>query len=129
MGREMAGAARLRQKVNADNGLIGILGDDDTVTGFLLAGVGNVDNKRNKNFLVVDNNTPSSVIEETFLRFVDDKNIAIILIAQNVADRIRHVLAEQSDPVPAIIEVPSKDQPYDPSRDFIMQRIEHMFAG
>merc|ERR1712113_669895 len=125
----MSGAARLRQKVNCDDALIGILGDDDTVTGFLLAGIGNVDSKRNKNFLVVDAKTPAATIEETFLRFVNDKNIAVILIAQNVADRIRHVLAEQEDAIPAILEIPSKDQPYDPSKDYIMQRIERMFQA
>merc|ERR1712176_796013 len=116
----------LRQKVNAENALIGILGDDDTVTGSLLAGIGNIDSKRNKNFLVVDSRTPVAVIEENLLRFINDKNIAIILIAQNVADRVRHVLNEQEDSIPAILEIPSKDQPYDPSKDFVMQRIERM---
>jgi V-type H+-transporting ATPase subunit F len=41
--------------------LIGVIGDEDTVTGFLLAGVGNVDARRKSNFLIVDNSeTPSS---------------------------------------------------------------------
>ena len=35
--------------------LIGVIGDEDTVTGFLLAGVGNVDVRRKSNFLIVDN--------------------------------------------------------------------------
>jgi V-type H+-transporting ATPase subunit F len=35
--------------------LIGVIGDEDTVTGFLLAGVGNVDARRKSNFLIVDN--------------------------------------------------------------------------
>lgn len=40
------------------NGLIAIIGDDDTVTGMLLAGCGNVDEQRRANFLVVDSRTP-----------------------------------------------------------------------
>lgn len=31
-----------------------VMGVQDTITGFLLAGVGNVDARRKKNFLVVD---------------------------------------------------------------------------
>ncbi len=42
------------------------LSDEDTVTGFLLAGVGNVDTKRKSNFLVVDSKTTQSDIEEAF---------------------------------------------------------------
>lgn len=34
--------------------LIGVIGDEDTVTGFLLAGVGHVDVRRKSNFLIVD---------------------------------------------------------------------------
>lgn len=33
---------------------IGLIGDEDTVTGMLLAGIGHVDGQGKKNFLVVD---------------------------------------------------------------------------
>ena len=36
------------------NALMAVIGDEDTVTGMLLAGVGNVDARRTSNFLVVD---------------------------------------------------------------------------
>eukprot|EP00300_Choanocystis_sp_HF-7_P036304 c52147_g1_i1.p2 GENE.c52147_g1_i1~~c52147_g1_i1.p2 ORF type:complete len:128 (+),score=38.71 c52147_g1_i1:41-424(+) len=125
----MSGAAKLRAKINPDGSLIAIIGDDDTITGFLLAGVGNVNRKRERNFLVVDDSkTPTGMIEEAFRRFVGDKNIAMILITQNAASKIRHVLSEQTDAIPAILEIPSKDVPYDPSKDFIMQRIQKMFS-
>lgn len=34
--------------------LIGMIADEDTVTGLLLAGVGHIDQKRKNNFLIVD---------------------------------------------------------------------------
>ncbi len=45
---------------------VGPAADEDTVTGFLLAGVGNVDSKRKSNFLVVDSKTSQNDIEEAF---------------------------------------------------------------
>jgi len=36
------------------NALLSVIGDEDTVTGMLLAGVGNVDARAKKNFFVVD---------------------------------------------------------------------------
>lgn len=41
----------------SSNGLLAMIGDDDTITGLLLAGCGNVDEKKQKNFLVVDAST------------------------------------------------------------------------
>ena len=38
--------------------LVAIIGDEDTVTGFLLAGTGEVDVKKNANFLVVSPSEP-----------------------------------------------------------------------
>jgi hypothetical protein len=37
--------------------LVAVIGDEDTVTGFVLAGMGNVDIKRTSNFLMVDAST------------------------------------------------------------------------
>ena len=31
-------------------------------------------------------------------------------------------------PTPAILEIPSKDQPYDPSQDSILRRVKFMFG-
>ena len=64
-----------------------MIGDEDSVTGLLLAGVGHVtqppDSQRN--FLVVDHKTEKSQIEETFNSFTKErKDIGIILINQHV---------------------------------------------
>ena len=42
---------------NATSSLIAVIGDEDTVTGFLLAGIGERNLKGQENFLIVDSNT------------------------------------------------------------------------
>lgn len=41
------------------------------------------------------------------------EDIAIVLITQNVAVQLQSVLEGYNSPLPAILEIPSKDQPYD----------------
>lgn len=50
------------------------------------------------------------------------EDIDIILINQNVAELIRHVIDAHTSPVPAVLEIPSKDHPYDASKDSILRR-------
>ena len=35
---------------------------------------------------------------------------------------IRHVIDTHNDPIPAVLEIPSKDHPYDASKDSILRR-------
>lgn len=46
--------------------LIAVIGDEDTCTGFLLGGVGELNKNRRPNFLVVEKDTSITEIEETF---------------------------------------------------------------
>ncbi|KAJ7527483.1 hypothetical protein O6H91_16G057000 [Diphasiastrum complanatum] len=64
--------------------LIAIIADEDTVTGFLLAGVGNVDLRRKTNYLIVDSKTPVKAIEDAFKEFTTRDDIAVLLISQYV---------------------------------------------
>ena len=75
-----------------EGSLIGVIGDEDTVTGFLLAGVGNVDVRRNTNFLVVDGKTTKKAIEDAFKDLTTREDIAVVLINQTVADQIRYLV-------------------------------------
>eukprot|EP01134_Creolimax_fragrantissima_P001384 CFRG1384T1 len=113
----------------AKDGLIAVIGNEDTVTGFLLAGVGDVDAKRRSNFLVVKNDTSAQDIEEAFRNFTQRPDISVILINQNIASEIRYAIDRYNQPVPAVLEIPSKDTPYDPSKDSILARAKGMFSG
>jgi len=58
--------------------------DQDSITGLLLAGVGHINDKQEKNFLIVDSKTQVSAIEAAFTSFTERKDIAILLINQHV---------------------------------------------
>ncbi|TPX67859.1 hypothetical protein SpCBS45565_g03464 [Spizellomyces sp. 'palustris'] len=115
-----------------DRSLIAVLGDEDSVTGLLLAGIGHIDSKQKSNFLVVDSmmelETPLAKIEESFEEFTNRKDVAIILITQQVADEIRHILDDYDQAFPTILEIPSKDRPYDPSKDSVLKRVQRLFG-
>ena len=100
-------------------------GDEDTVTGFLLAGVGHRTADKT-NFLVVKGDTPISAVEAAFNDFTTRDDIGIVLINQHVANDIRHLLKAYTKTIPTVLEMPSKDQPYDPQQDYIMQRVSGM---
>ena len=97
------------------------------VTGFMLAGVGHRD-ARGSNFLVVTKNTKVDQIEEAFRSLTSRPDVAIVLINQHVAENIRHLLDDYDKLVPTVLEIPSKEHPYDPSKDFIMKRVNHMLG-
>eukprot|EP00095_Tigriopus_kingsejongensis_P011979 maker-scaffold1489_size38734-snap-gene-0.10 protein:Tk11979 transcript:maker-scaffold1489_size38734-snap-gene-0.10-mRNA-1 annotation:"v-type proton atpase subunit f 1" len=108
--------------------LIGVIGDEDTCVGFLLGGIGEMNKNRHPNFMVVDKSTALTDIEDTLKKFIKRDDIDIILINQNIAEMIRHTIDQHTAPVPAILEIPSKDHPYDPSKDSILRRAKGMFS-
>eukprot|EP00698_Gefionella_okellyi_P005352 TRINITY_DN14875_c0_g1_i1.p1 TRINITY_DN14875_c0_g1~~TRINITY_DN14875_c0_g1_i1.p1 ORF type:complete len:125 (-),score=15.27 TRINITY_DN14875_c0_g1_i1:9-383(-) len=112
-----------------EQNLVGIIGDQDTITGFLLAGIGNVDAGRKKNFFIVTPKTHANDIEDAFRSLTTRGDVAILLIAQSAANEIRHLVDEFDQLSPAIIEIPTKEHAYDPSRDWIMQRVKGMFGN
>ncbi|KAI3689680.1 hypothetical protein L2E82_47645 [Cichorium intybus] len=110
-----------------NSALIAMIADEDTITGFLLAGVGNVDIRRKTNYLIVDSKTTVKQIEDAFKEFTTREDIAIVLISQYVANMIRYVVDSYNNPVPAILEIPSKDHPYDPAHDSVLSRVKYLF--
>lgn len=103
-----------------------------------------------KNFLVVDGKTDTATIESTFDRFIERKDIAIVLINQHasclsvpvaimlvadltidrdqIADKIRHRIDTYTAAFPTILEIPSKDHPYDPEKDSVLRRVRRLFG-
>ncbi|KAG5518553.1 hypothetical protein PMAC_002949 [Pneumocystis sp. 'macacae'] len=128
-----------------DRTLIGIIGDEDSVTGFLLAGIGYVDNEHKKNFLVVNTETETSVIEAFFDELTSLRtDIGIVLITQHIADRIRPKIEAYAQALPSLLEIPSKggilllinsnyilktkEHPYDPEKDSILKRVKRLMG-
>jgi V-type H+-transporting ATPase subunit F len=84
-----------------------------------LAGVGHR-TAEGSNFLIVKPDTPLQMVEETFTKYTNRADIGIILINQHVANEIRHVLKDYNATIPTVLEIPSKEHPYDPEQDYIM---------
>mmetsp|Transcript_56287 Transcript_56287/g.98299 ORF Transcript_56287/g.98299 Transcript_56287/m.98299 type:complete len:133 (+) Transcript_56287:76-474(+) len=105
---------------------LGLIGDEDTVTGMVLAGIGQVTGQGTKNYLVVDSKTNVKDIEDKFKELTSRKDIAMVLITQGDAEKIRFTVNDyqaSGQVIPTILEIPSKEQPYDPRKDAIMQRV------
>ncbi|GFH19801.1 vacuolar ATP synthase subunit F [Haematococcus lacustris] len=113
----------------ADGALIAVIADEDTITGFLLSGMGNIDMRKKHNFLVVDSKTPVKTVESTFKEFTHRDDIAIILISQNVAGLIRSAIDHHTKAVPSVLEIPSKDHPYEPTQDSLLMRVKHIMGS
>lgn len=81
-----------------------------------LGGIGQLNKARKPNYLIVDKNTTVTDIEEAFKDFCTRGDIAIILINQHVAEMIRYAVDQHTTSIPAVLEIPSKEMPYDPSK-------------
>ena len=99
---------------------IAIIGDEETVTGFLLAGIGER-NENSKNFFIITKEEKYQ-IEEMFNSLVDRGDIGIILICQHIADIIRETIEAHSEIVPTVLEIPSKIHPYQIEKDSLIMR-------
>ncbi|KPP63422.1 hypothetical protein Z043_118326 [Scleropages formosus] len=64
-----------------------------------------------------------------FIGFLGRDDVGIILINQFVAEMIRHAIDAHVQSIPAVLEIPSKEHPYDASKDSILRRAEGMFSA
>jgi V-type H+-transporting ATPase subunit F len=108
--------------------LIAVIGDEDTVTGFLLAGVGERTAK-GENFMVVNAETKPADVLAKFQALTKRDDVAIVLINQHIANLIRHALAQYNQLVPTVLEIPSKEHPYDPSKDQVLKQVNMLLGG
>ena len=111
-----------------NNMLLAIIGDEETVTGFLLAGIGER-NENSTNFLIVNSTTEKAQIEDFFKSLIARKDIGIILISQHVAEIIRETLDSYDEIIPTLLEIPSKNHPYSIEKDSVMQRALRQLYG
>ena len=109
--------------------LIATIAEEDTVTGLLLAGTGEVKNGELNFLTVIPGKTTIDQIEDAFDTFTTERDdIAILLINQHLADQIRYKVDSFSNAFPAILEIPSKDHPYDPEKDSILKKVRRLFG-
>merc|ERR1712166_399086 len=110
-----------------DGNLIGIIADEDTLTGFLLTGMGETTDETNEtNYMLVHGETEQMDIQIKFVEMTCRDDLTIILINQWVADKIPEALAEYGESIPAVVVIPTKDKPYDPDNDPLYSRINNL---
>lgn len=97
----------------------------------------------------MDQKTETSAIEKAFDSYTQErKDIAILLINQHVcirraerfcfeavadtfakvADKIRQRVDTYTAAFPSLLEIPSKDHPYDPEKDSVLRRVRRLFG-
>jgi V-type H+-transporting ATPase subunit F len=109
--------------------LVGVIGDEATVTGFLLTGIGERNKNGDANFFIVTKDTPLSEIDTAFMKMLKNPEMGIIMISQNVAEMIRNRIVEHLEVIPTIMEIPSKDVPYDPTKDSVLVKAASNLFG
>ena len=109
--------------------LMAVIADAATVTGMLLTGMGERNHKGQTNFFIVEKDTPTADIEQALEKMLAREDIGIILVGQSIAERIRPKIVEHELVIPTILEIPSKDQPYDPEKDTVVTRAASILWG
>ena len=69
-------------------------------------------------------------VENNFDRFLTDSSISVILITQEVSEKyLKEKITKREEIYPVILEIPSKEKPYDPVKDMVMQRAHRLLYG
>lgn len=109
--------------------LVAAIGDASTITGLLLTGMGERNERGQQNFFIVERNTTDEEIDVQLRGYLSRPDIGIILISQGAAERVRNVIIEHEETIPTILEIPGDDAPYDPEKDTIVVRAAMILWG
>ena len=83
--------------------------------------------------MIVNKETTDDLLEAEFKKWLDREDVAIVLIGQAYAERIRNMIVEhQGDEdklLPTILEIPTKECPYDPCKDSMLVKAASKLYG
>eukprot|EP00826_Nyctotherus_ovalis_P009421 TRINITY_DN12487_c0_g1_i1.p1 TRINITY_DN12487_c0_g1~~TRINITY_DN12487_c0_g1_i1.p1 ORF type:complete len:100 (+),score=31.36 TRINITY_DN12487_c0_g1_i1:247-546(+) len=91
--------------------------------------MGEKNKKGQPNFMIVDKDTHRQDIVNMFTALTSREDIGVILICQNIANEIKDVILEYNKIIPAIMEIPSKELPYDTQKDSVLQKAARQLYG
>ena len=109
--------------------VVAAIGDASTITGLLLTGMGERNDRGVQNFMIVERDTKDEDIDKTLRGFLQRPDVGIILISQGAAERVRNVIVEHEETIPTILEIPGDDAPYDPEKDSVVVRAAKILWG
>lgn len=61
-------------------------------------------------------------------RHLFEASVVWLLTPSQIADKIRHRIDTYTAAFPAVLEIPSKDHPYDPEKDSVLRRVRRLFG-
>lgn len=96
--------------MNQDRENICVIGDRETISGFLLCGLGSFKEKEN-NFFFTDG-VKDDLIKEAFNNFMNRKETLIIFITQEVSKKIKRATVTKQDPVPSVVVIPGNEDDF-----------------
>ncbi|XP_060518549.1 V-type proton ATPase subunit F-like [Cylas formicarius] len=111
-------------KVHPSPELIAVIGDEETCVGFILAGTGQLDEWDKPNYHIVGPHTDDYEVELAFQSFVDRKDVAIVLITKEAAEKIAYTLKRYKKIIPATLVIPGHNGPYDVDLPLIVADIQ-----
>lgn len=112
------------EPVKSDHYLLSVIADEDTCVGYLLGGIGEINEDKLPNYFVVSPLTTDQEIEQAFSEFVSRKDMGIVLITKEIAERI-HLPHDNNKNFPVVIEIPGKNGPYLVEIDDLVELAEH----
>ncbi|EHL02736.1 putative V-type proton ATPase subunit F [Glarea lozoyensis 74030] len=57
-----------------------------------------------------------------------DRQFLAVIGDEVIAEKIRHRVDSYTAAFPALLEIPSKDHPYDPEKDSVLRRVRRLFG-
>ncbi len=72
--------------------------------------------------------TKHDEIAAKFKELTDRKDLCVVLITQTIAQEIRYLIKEYTQTIPTVLEIPSKNVPYDEAKDLVLQRVKKMLG-
>ncbi|XP_045386707.1 V-type proton ATPase subunit F-like [Lemur catta] len=107
--------------------LIAVIRDEDTVTGFLLCGIAELNKNRHPNFPAVGKDAAVNEIEDTFPQFLNQDDVSLILVNQHLVEAVQLTFDAHSS-VPVLV-ITSKEQPYGAAEDSVLGRARGTFTA
>lgn len=88
---------------------IGLIGDEATITGFLLAGAGVIDRSKQTNYFVVKQDTQRADLEHAFNELIQRSDIAVVMVTSTVAEMLRDLIADCDPATKVVMEFPTRE--------------------
>ena len=83
--------------------------------------------------MIVNKDTQDETLEKTLKGWIAKEEVGIIMIGQSYAERVRSMIVEHQENeekiLPTVLEIPTKECPYDPTKDSMLVKAASKLYG